>query len=165
MRGDGDETFEVYSLQLLRRAIAHDDQDAWAGFQQCLEETVLTWLHEHPGKEAACLGPSWTHCGPSPGQEKSRGLCQARQASHAWKTRLTATRSGRSSKPCCPARVSSDWPTCSTTVGWVLERFCIAIHGSGVMSRKFIVCGARSSSGSYVMPIPSAADSIAKKLL
>ncbi len=56
MRGDGDETFEVYSLQLLRRAIAHDDQDAWAGFQQCLEETVLTWLHEHPGKEAACRG-------------------------------------------------------------------------------------------------------------
>ena len=56
MRGDGDETFEVYSLQLLRRAIAHDDQDAWAGFQQCLEETVLTWLHEHPSREVACRG-------------------------------------------------------------------------------------------------------------
>jgi hypothetical protein len=58
MRGDGDETFEVSSLELLRRAIAHSDQDAWAGFQQCLEETVLTWLHEHPSREAACRGLS-----------------------------------------------------------------------------------------------------------
>jgi hypothetical protein len=56
VRGDGDETFEVSSLQLLRRAIAHSDQDAWARFQQCLEETVLTWLHEYPGREAACRG-------------------------------------------------------------------------------------------------------------
>jgi hypothetical protein len=54
VRCDGDETFKVYSLELLRRAIAHGDQDAWAGFQQCLEETVLTWLHEHPSREAAC---------------------------------------------------------------------------------------------------------------
>jgi hypothetical protein len=58
VRGNGDETFEVYSLQLLRRAIARGEQDAWAGFQQCLEETVLTWLHEHPGREAACRGLS-----------------------------------------------------------------------------------------------------------
>jgi hypothetical protein len=56
VRGDGDETFEVSSLELLRRAIAHGDQDAWVGFQQCLEETVLTWLHEHPSREAACRG-------------------------------------------------------------------------------------------------------------
>ena len=56
VRGDGDETFEVSSLQLLRRAIAHGDQDAWATFQQCLEETLLTWLHVHPSREAACRG-------------------------------------------------------------------------------------------------------------
>jgi hypothetical protein len=56
MRGDGDETFEESSLVLLRRAIVHGDQDAWTSFQQCLEETVLTWLHEHPGREAACRG-------------------------------------------------------------------------------------------------------------
>jgi len=54
VRGNVDETFEVYSLQLLHSAIAHGDQDAWAGFQQCLEETVLTWLHQHPSKEAVC---------------------------------------------------------------------------------------------------------------
>jgi hypothetical protein len=56
MGGDGDEPFEMYSLELLRRAIAYGDQEAWAGFQQCLEETVVTWLHEHPSREAACRG-------------------------------------------------------------------------------------------------------------
>ncbi len=56
MRGDGDETFEVYSLELLHSAIAYGDQAAWAGFQRCLEETVLTWLHAHPSREAACRG-------------------------------------------------------------------------------------------------------------
>ena len=56
MIGDGDEPFEIYSVELLRRAIAHGDQQAWAGFQQCLEETVVTWLHEHPSREAACRG-------------------------------------------------------------------------------------------------------------
>jgi hypothetical protein len=56
VRGNGNESFEVSSLELLRRAIAHGDQDAWAGFQQCLEEAVLAWLHEHPSREAACRG-------------------------------------------------------------------------------------------------------------
>ena len=56
MRCNRDETFEVYSLQLLRSAIAYGDQDAWSVFQQCMEETVLTWLHEHPSREAACRG-------------------------------------------------------------------------------------------------------------
>ncbi len=56
MRCNGDETFEMSSLELLRRAIAHGDQEAWAVFQQCLEEAVLTWLHEHPSREAACRG-------------------------------------------------------------------------------------------------------------
>jgi hypothetical protein len=46
----------VYSLELLRRVIAHGDKEAWAVFQQCLEETVLTWLHEHPSGEVACRG-------------------------------------------------------------------------------------------------------------
>jgi len=61
VRDDGDKTFEVSSLELLRSAIAHDDQDAWAGFQRCLEETVLTWLHEHPSRVAACHGPCEKH--------------------------------------------------------------------------------------------------------
>jgi hypothetical protein len=54
MRQDVAETCEVFRLELLRRASTDGDLEAWAAFQQCLEETVLTWLHEHPGSEAAC---------------------------------------------------------------------------------------------------------------
>ena len=61
MRCDGDETFEVYSLELMHSAISQGDQDAWAEFQQSLEETVLTWLHAHPGRESACLCKSEQH--------------------------------------------------------------------------------------------------------
>ena len=61
MRYDADETFEVSSLELLRCAITQGDQDAWAEFQQSLEETVLTWLHAHPGKEAVCRCQSEQH--------------------------------------------------------------------------------------------------------
>jgi hypothetical protein len=56
MRYDVDKMFEMYSLGLLHRALAYSDQDAWVGFQQCLEETVLSWLHKHPGREVACRG-------------------------------------------------------------------------------------------------------------
>jgi hypothetical protein len=61
VRCDGDETFEVYSLELMHSAISQGDQDAWAEFQQSLEETVLTWLHAHPGRESACLCKSELH--------------------------------------------------------------------------------------------------------
>jgi hypothetical protein len=49
-----DETLEVSRLELLHRASTHGDLQAWTAFQQSLEEMVLTWLHKHPGKEAAC---------------------------------------------------------------------------------------------------------------
>jgi hypothetical protein len=61
VRCDGDETFEVYSLELMHSAISQGDQAAWAEFQQSLEETVLTWLHAHPGRESACLCKSELH--------------------------------------------------------------------------------------------------------
>jgi hypothetical protein len=54
VKGDRDETFEMSSMELLRRAIAHGDQDAWAGFKQCLEEIVLTWLYGHPSRQVVC---------------------------------------------------------------------------------------------------------------
>jgi hypothetical protein len=54
MRQDVGETCEVSRLELLRRTKTHGDLEAWTAFQQCLEEIVLTWLHEHPGSEAAC---------------------------------------------------------------------------------------------------------------
>jgi len=83
VRCDGDETFEVYSLGLLRRAIARGDQDAWAGFTQCLEETVLTWLHEHPSRGAACRGLCENHL---VGQAFERFRQAAVQAQMAFET-------------------------------------------------------------------------------
>jgi hypothetical protein len=54
MRQDVGETFQVSHIERLHRAYAYSDQVAWAAFQQGLEETVLTWFHEHPGSQAAC---------------------------------------------------------------------------------------------------------------
>ncbi len=54
-------TLVVSRLELLRQASIHSDLHAWAVFQQSLEETVLTWLHEHPGSKAACRVQSERH--------------------------------------------------------------------------------------------------------
>ena len=54
MRQQVGEMLAVSRLELLHRASTLGDLQAWAAFQHCLEETVLTWLHEHPGSEAAC---------------------------------------------------------------------------------------------------------------
>ena len=61
MRQDVGETREVTRLELLSRASRQGDLEAWAAFQQGLEETVLTWLHDHPGREAACHLQSERH--------------------------------------------------------------------------------------------------------
>ncbi len=61
MRQDVNETLEVSRLELLRRASTHHDLEAWTAFQQCLEETVLIWLHAHPGSETACRMQSERH--------------------------------------------------------------------------------------------------------
>jgi hypothetical protein len=44
----------VSYVELLRRVSREGDLQAWAAFQQSLERTVLTWLHEHPDSQAAC---------------------------------------------------------------------------------------------------------------
>lgn len=61
MRQDVGETLAVSRLELWRRAKTHSDLQAWAAFQQCLEETVLSWLYDHPGSEAACRVQSERH--------------------------------------------------------------------------------------------------------
>ncbi len=53
MRQDIEETREVSRLELWHRASRQGDLQAWAAFQQSLEETVLTWFHDHPDSEAA----------------------------------------------------------------------------------------------------------------
>jgi hypothetical protein len=54
-------TLVVSRLELWRRASTHGDLQAWAAFQQSLEETALTWFHAHPGSAAACRVHSEKH--------------------------------------------------------------------------------------------------------
>ena len=61
MRQEVDETREVSRLELWRRASREGDLEAWAAFQQGLEETVLAWFHAHPSREAASRVQSESH--------------------------------------------------------------------------------------------------------
>jgi hypothetical protein len=61
MRQDVGETREVSRLELWRRASRRGDMEAWAAFQQSLEEMVLTWFHAHPSCEAASRVQSESH--------------------------------------------------------------------------------------------------------
>src|SRR5260370_42349348 len=54
MRQNVGKTLEASLFELWRRASKYGDLEAWGAFQQSLEETVLTWLHQHPGRGAAC---------------------------------------------------------------------------------------------------------------
>lgn len=50
----GEPINESFGLELLHRAIVSGDEDAWAGLQQCFEETLRCWIHNHPQREVAC---------------------------------------------------------------------------------------------------------------
>ena len=50
----GEPGTEIYSLELLRRAIVQGDQEAWVWIQHCFGELVFSWLNRHPNREAAC---------------------------------------------------------------------------------------------------------------
>jgi hypothetical protein len=45
---------DEYGLELLRRAIAQGDQEAWAGVQHCFSGLVRRWLRRHPKRDVAC---------------------------------------------------------------------------------------------------------------
>lgn len=61
MRQGSNEQREVSRLDLWCRASRQGDLQAWAAFQQGLEETVLTWFHAHPRCEAARCVQSESH--------------------------------------------------------------------------------------------------------
>lgn len=44
-------TQEIYTVELLRRALIEQTDEGWAAFQQCFGETVRIWLHSHPGSD------------------------------------------------------------------------------------------------------------------
>jgi hypothetical protein len=43
----------AHGLEMLRRAIVHGDQAAWAGVQQCFGDFVRGWLNGHPRRDTA----------------------------------------------------------------------------------------------------------------
>jgi hypothetical protein len=61
MRQEVDATREVSRLELWRRASQQGDQEAWAAFQQGLEETVLAWFHARTSSFAASRVQSESH--------------------------------------------------------------------------------------------------------
>lgn len=44
---------EIYSVELLRRALVNQTDEAWAALQQCFSETVGVWLRSHPYSDMA----------------------------------------------------------------------------------------------------------------
>lgn len=50
----GELSSEKYSVELLRRATVQGEQEACVWIQQCFSELVLSWLHNHPERKAAC---------------------------------------------------------------------------------------------------------------
>src|SRR5260370_32373435 len=88
------------------------------------------------------MGSSWRPYGPTRAQENPRGLRLESQESNTLMIILTPARSGRGYKQCWMTNASSGWPTYSFIVDSSLERLCVSTHKSGVMSGRFIVCGA-----------------------
>ncbi len=80
MRQNVGETCEVSRLELLHRVSTHGDLEAWAVFQQSLEETVLTWFHAHPGSQAACCVHSERHFVALALEQLQRGVVQKQVA-------------------------------------------------------------------------------------
>src|ERR1700686_427590 len=47
-----------YCVELLRRALVEQTDEAWSALQQCFSETVRSWLWSHPGHDVALLRDS-----------------------------------------------------------------------------------------------------------
>jgi hypothetical protein len=50
----GELSSDKYSVELLLRATVQGEQEARVWIQQCFSELVLSWLHSHPRRGAAC---------------------------------------------------------------------------------------------------------------
>lgn len=44
---------DTYTVELLRRALVEQSDDAWAALEQCFSETVRIWLRSHPSSDVA----------------------------------------------------------------------------------------------------------------
>lgn len=57
----GEVNDQRHYLELLRRATVQQDEDAWECLQRQLRGIVLSWIRQHPDKEAACRLDSEEH--------------------------------------------------------------------------------------------------------
>jgi hypothetical protein len=44
---------DAYGLELLRRAIVQEEEEAWIGVNHCFNGLVRAWLHRHPKRDVA----------------------------------------------------------------------------------------------------------------
>ena len=56
-----DPTKARFSMELLRRAISQNNQQAWEAWKRCFSEVLRSWLHLHPRAEQACHLDSEEH--------------------------------------------------------------------------------------------------------
>src|SRR5258708_8493692 len=47
-----------YSVEILRRALVEQTDQAWLLLQQCLSQTICRWIHTHPYKDVVLLRDS-----------------------------------------------------------------------------------------------------------
>jgi len=57
----GEPYTDIYGVELFRRAITQDDQEAWAAVQHCFGGMVRGWFRCHPSRETACRLESEDH--------------------------------------------------------------------------------------------------------
>ncbi len=49
----GEKSNDLYALEIFRRAVTLQDQQAWAALQHCFSGLVRAWLRRHPQREVA----------------------------------------------------------------------------------------------------------------
>src|ERR1700692_2822382 len=47
-----------YSVELLRRALIEQSDEAWSVLQQCFSQTIRVWIRSHPSRDIALLRDS-----------------------------------------------------------------------------------------------------------
>ncbi len=54
-RHSNEATHDLYCVELLRRAVIGQTDQAWSLLQQCFSETIRAWIHSHPNRDVALL--------------------------------------------------------------------------------------------------------------
>jgi hypothetical protein len=49
---------DLYTLEILRRALVEQTDEAWSALQQCFSETIRVWIRSHPNRDLALLSDS-----------------------------------------------------------------------------------------------------------